>query len=128
MAYVYPLLCVHVSFVLVYMDLKRFNTETFLADRSELLKTPHVDSLLTGPYIALPTKDNKDAQFSFKTFLDYYDFAIVNYNHYEIVNKVEVFAETASTIEIDNTFHLTFTNKTKSARIVQLVTQLFHRR
>ena len=32
-----PLLCVHVSFVLVYMDLKRFNTETFLADRSELL-------------------------------------------------------------------------------------------
>ena len=26
-----PLLCVHVSFVLVYMDLKRFNTETFLA-------------------------------------------------------------------------------------------------
>lgn len=93
----------------------------------ELLKTPHVDSLLTGPYIALPTKDKKDAQFSFKTFLDYYDFAIVNYNHYEIVNKVEVFAETASTIEIDNTFHLTFTNKTKSARIVQLVTQLLNR-
>lgn len=25
----------------------------------ELLKTPHVDSLLTGPYIALPTKDKK---------------------------------------------------------------------
>ena len=33
----------------------------------------------------------------------------------------------STTIEIDNTFHLTFTNKTKSARIVQLVTQLLNR-
>ena len=90
----------------------------------ELLKHPHIDSLLAGPYIALPTEDN---QSSFKTFLDHYGFVVVNYNHYEIVNKVEVFAETASTIEIDNTFHLTFTNKTKKARIVQLVTQLLNR-
>ena len=90
----------------------------------ELLKNPNVDSLLAGPYIALPTEDN---QFSFKTFLDYYDFVVVNYNHYEIVNKMEVFAKTALDIEIDNTFHLTFTNKTKRDRVVQLVTQLLNR-
>ena len=45
-----PLLCVHVSFVLVYMDLKRFNTETFLADRSELLEFLHGGFLLDYYY------------------------------------------------------------------------------
>lgn len=90
----------------------------------ELLKHPHVDSLLAGPYIALPTEDN---QSSFKTFLDHYGFVVINYNHYEIVNKVEVKVLNKGTIEINNTFHLTFTNKTKSARIVQLVTQLLNR-
>jgi len=90
----------------------------------ELLKHPHVDSLLAGPYIALPTEDN---QSSFKTFLGHYGFVVINYNHYEIVNKVEVKVLNKGTIEINNTFHLTFTNKTKSARIVQLVTQLLNR-
>lgn len=90
----------------------------------ELLKHPHVDSLLAGPYIALPTEDN---QSSFKTFLDHYGFVVINYNHYEIENKVEVKVLNKGTIEINNTFHLTFTNKTKSARIVQLVTQLLNR-
>ena len=90
----------------------------------ELLKHPHVDSLLAGPYIALPTEDN---QSSFKTFLDHYGFVVINYNHYEIVKKVEVEVLDKGTIEINNTFHLTFTNKTKSARIVQLVTQLLDR-
>lgn len=93
----------------------------------ELLKTPHVDSLLTGPYIALQTENKKDTQSSFKNFLDYYSFTVANYNHYEIVNKVEVFPKTASNIEIDNTFHLTFTNKTKTDRVVELVTQLLAR-
>ena len=90
----------------------------------ELLKHPHIDSLLAGPYIALPTEDN---QSSFKTFLDHYGFVVINYNHYEIVNKVEVKVLGKKTIDINNTFHLTFTNKTKSARIVQLVTQLLNR-
>ncbi|MCS2703236.1 hypothetical protein NXW04_22735 [Phocaeicola vulgatus] len=36
-----PLLCVHVSFVLVYMDLKCFDTETFFADRGKLLEFLH---------------------------------------------------------------------------------------
>ena len=36
-----PLLCVHVSFVLVYMDLKSFDTETFFADRGKLLEFLH---------------------------------------------------------------------------------------
>ena len=44
------MLCVHVSFVLVYMDLKRFNTETFLADRSELLEFLHGGFLLDYYY------------------------------------------------------------------------------
>ena len=90
----------------------------------ELLKHPHIDSLLAGPYIALPTEDN---QSSFKTFLDHYGFVVINYNHYEIVNKVEVKVLGKTTIEINNTFHLTFTDKTKSARIIQLVTQLLNR-
>ena len=45
-----PLLCVHVSFVLVYMDLKSFDTETFLADRSELLEFLHGGFLLDYYY------------------------------------------------------------------------------
>ena len=36
--------------VLVYMDLKRFNTETFLADRSELLEFLHGGFLLDYYY------------------------------------------------------------------------------
>ena len=90
----------------------------------ELLKHPHIDSLLAGPYIALPTEDN---QSSFKTFLDHYGFVVINYNHYEIVNKVEVKVLGKKTIDINNTFHLTFTDKTKSARIIQLVTHLLDR-
>ena len=92
----------------------------------ELLKHPHVDSLLAGPYIALPTEDN---QSSFKTFLDHYGFVVINYNHYEIVNKVEVkvFGKRKRPIEINNTFHLTFTSDSKSDRLIQLVTHLLDR-
>ena len=90
----------------------------------ELLKHPHVDSLLAGPYIALPTEDN---QSSFKTFLDHYGFVVVNYNHYEIVKKREVEAFDKQAIEIDNTFHLTFTSDSKRGRLIQLVTQLLNR-
>ncbi len=92
----------------------------------ELLKHPHVDSLLAGPYIALPTEDN---QSSFKTFLDHYGFVVINYNHYEIVNKVEVkvFGKRKRPIEINNTFLLTFTSDSKSDRLIQLVTHLLDR-
>ena len=92
----------------------------------ELLKKNSTDSLLAGPYIALPLEEEFAMQSSFKAFLDYYNFLVVDYNSYEIVNKMEIYVETASNIEVDDTLHLTFTKKTKKARVVQFVTQLLN--
>lgn len=93
----------------------------------ELLKSENTDSLLAGPYIMFPGKDDINNQSSFKAFLDWYDFNLVDYNLYDIVNKEEVIVNTALNIKVDDTFHLTFTEKTKTARVVQLVKQLINR-
>lgn len=93
----------------------------------ELLKSENTDSLLAGPYIMFPGEDDINNQSSFRAFLDWYDFNLVDYNLYDIVNKEEVIVNTALNIKVDDTFHLTFTEKTKTARVVQLVKQLINR-
>lgn len=93
----------------------------------ELLKSGNTDSLLAGPYIVFPPEDGVGNQSSFKAFLDWYGFVLVDYNRYDIVNKEEVIVNTAFNIELDDTFQLTFTEKTKTARLVQLVKQLLKR-
>lgn len=89
----------------------------------ELLKNENTDALLVGPYIVFPC----DNQSSFKVFLDRYDFVPIDYNLYDIVDKDEVIINTALNVEVNDTFNLTFTERTKKARVVQLVKQLLER-
>lgn len=89
----------------------------------ELLKNERTDALLAGPYIVFPSNH----QSSFKTFLSRYGFIPVDYNHYDIVNKEEIIINTALNIEIEDTFRLTFTEKTKTSHVVQLIKQLLER-
>lgn len=44
-----------------------------------------------------------------------------------LVNKEEIIVNTALNIKVDDTFHLTFTEKTKTVRVVQLAKQLINR-
>ena len=93
----------------------------------ELLKDENTDALLVGPYIVFPDTINPNHQSSFKAFLDRYGFVPIDYNLYDIVDKEEVIINTAPNIEVNNTFSLTFTEKTKKVRVVQLVKQLLER-
>lgn len=93
----------------------------------ELLRKNETDALLAGPYIVLPTED-VDNNSSFSKFLDWYHFVIKDYNSYDIVNKEEIKVKSAAKIKVDDTFNLTFTEKTKTARFVELIKQLLQRR
>ena len=93
----------------------------------ELLKDENTDALLVGPYIVFPNAENIDNQSSFKAFLNRYGFVPIDYNLYDIVDKDEVVINTALDVEVNETFRLTFTEKTKKARVVQLVKQLLER-
>lgn len=93
----------------------------------ELLKNENTDALLVGPYIVFPHTVNLGYQSSFKVFLDKYGFVPIDYNHYDIVDKDEVIINTARHIEVNDTFNLSFTEKTKKARVIQLVKQLLDR-
>lgn len=90
----------------------------------ELLRDDNTDALLVGPYITFPTMEGEAVPSSFKVFLDRYRFSPIDYNDYDIVNKEEVLVKTALNINVDDTFKLTFTDKTKKVRVVQLVKQL----
>lgn len=93
----------------------------------ELLKNENTDALLVGPYIVFPNTINLGYQSSFKTFLDKYCFIPIDYNRYDIVDKDEVIINTACHVEVNDTFKLNFTEKTKKARVIQLVKQLLER-
>ena len=93
----------------------------------ELLKNENTDALLVGPYIVFPNAVELGRQSSFKAFLDKYGFNPIDYNSYDIVDKDEVIINTARHVEVNDTFSLNFTEKTKKARVVQLVKQLLER-
>lgn len=93
----------------------------------ELLKNENTDALLVGPYIVFPNTVDAIRQSSFMAFLNRYGFIPIDYNLYNIVDKDEVIINTALNVEVNDTFNLTFTEKTKKARVVQLVKQLLER-
>ena len=93
----------------------------------ELLRDDNTDALLVGPYITFPTMEGEAVPSSFKVFLDRYRFSPIDYNDYDIVNKEEVLVKTALNINVDDTFKLTFTDKTKKVRVVHsLYLQVFY--
>lgn len=59
--------------------------------------------------------------------IDKYGFVPINYNNYDIVDKDEIVINTARYIKVNDTFSLNFTEKTKKARVIQLVKQLLER-
>lgn len=85
------------------------------------------DALLAGPYIVFPETVAHDYQSSFKAFLDKYGFVPIDYNLYDIVDKDEITINTAQNVKVSDTFKLAFTEKTKKARVVQLVKQLLEK-
>lgn len=93
----------------------------------ELLKNENTDALLVGPYIVFPNTTDHNYQSSFKEFLDKYGFVPIDYNRYDIVDKDEVIINTALNVEVNGSFNLTFTEKTKKARVIQLIKQLLER-
>ena len=84
----------------------------------ELLKNENTDALLVGPYIVFPNTVDAIRQSSFMAFLNRYGFIPIDYNLYNIVDKDEVIINTALNVEVNDTFNLTFTEKTKKARVV----------
>lgn len=92
----------------------------------ELLRDSDTDALLVGPYIILPNGANTQ-QSSFKIFLNHYGFDIVDFNHYDIVSKVEVPVKTAKRIEVSNEFVLTFASSGRKDHIIGLIKQLLDR-
>ena len=90
----------------------------------ELLKHESTDALLVGPYIKFPAADQNGEQSSFQAFLDRYEFTPIDYNQYDIVNKEEITIKSASTVKVDDTFSLTFSAKSKTIRLIELVKQL----
>lgn len=92
-----------------------------------MLKNENTDALLVGPYIVFPNAVELGYQSSFKAFLDKYDFNPIDYNSYDIVDKDEVIINTARHLEVNDNFSLNFTEKTKKARVIQLVKQLLER-
>lgn len=93
----------------------------------ELLKAENTDALLVGPYIVFPHTIDAGNQSSFQVFLDRYGFCPIDYNLYDIVDKDEVIINTALNVEVNDAFNLTFTEKAKKARVIQLVKQLLER-
>ena len=93
---------------------------------NELLKNSATDSLLAGPYIVLPNDDTNNTS-SFKTFLDKFGFAVVDYNQYDVVSKVEVPIKTARNVDAEEGLRLSFIGKNKKDRVVELVKQLLAR-
>ena len=90
----------------------------------ELLKHENTDALLVGPYIKFPATDQNGERSSFKAFLDRYEFTPIDYNQYDIVNKEEITIKSASIVKVDETFSLTFSDKSKTIRLIELVKQL----
>lgn len=93
----------------------------------ELLKNEMTDALLVGPYIVFPHTVNVGNQSSFQVFLDRYGFIPIDYNLYDIVDKDEIVINTALHVKVNDTFSLTFTERTKKAHVIQLVKQLLER-
>lgn len=93
----------------------------------ELLKYDNTDALLVGPYIVLPNIVDADSQSSFGAFLNKYGFVSIDYNRYDIVDKDEIMINTARKVEVGDAFKLSFTEKTKTAHVIQLVKQLLGR-
>lgn len=79
----------------------------------------NIDILLAGPYIELSQKRN-----SFYCFLERNNIKLLNYNDYEIVNKVYKTIEGYKSVEIDDNWIVNFEEKSKLARTVQLVCEL----
>lgn len=75
--------------------------------------------MLAGPYIELSQKRN-----SFYCFLERNNIKLLNYNDYEIVNKVYKTIEGYKSVEIDDNWIINFKEKSKVARTVQLVCDL----
>lgn len=93
----------------------------------ELLKVDTTDALLVGPYIVFPDIADANKQSSFQIFLDRYGFIPIDYNLYDIVDKDEVIINTALNVKVNDSFNLTFTNRAKKTRVIQLVKQLLER-
>ncbi|WP_302979421.1 helicase-related protein [Paraprevotella clara] len=93
----------------------------------ELLKNENTDALLVGPYIVFPNTVDVIHQSSFMAFLNRYGFIPIDYNLYDIVDKDEIIINTAFNVEVNDTFNLTFTEKAKKNRVIQLVKQLLER-
>lgn len=79
----------------------------------------NIDILLAGPYIELSKEKN-----SFHRFLERNSLKLLNYNNYEIVNKIYKTIVNCKTIEIDENWTINFTDKGKKLRTAQLVCDL----
>lgn len=93
----------------------------------ELLKDANTDAMLVGPYIVFPDTEVRGNRSSFKAFLDTYGFVSIDYNNYDIVDKDEIIINKERDVKVSDDFHLTFTETTKIAHVIQLVKQLLER-
>lgn len=78
-----------------------------------------IDVLLAGPYIELSKDKN-----SFYIFLERNNIKLLNYNNYEIVNKVYKTIVNCKSVEIDENWIVNFDENGKLARTAKLIYEL----
>jgi hypothetical protein len=80
-----------------------------------------VDMLLAGPYIDFFKPNDPNYNSSFDQFLKTNKIDLIDFNNYEIVNKLFRNIKTASTVEIDENLIFSFDSTNKTQRLTQIV-------
>lgn len=85
-----------------------------------------VDILLAGPYIDFSRPDDINYNRSFDRFLEQNEISLIDYNNYEIVNKIYCDIKSKSDYFIDEKLDFSFDTNDKTHRLVEIIKAILH--